>query len=44
MDGEDKCQLLTGIYDEYLEGEVGDYFAQPPHLPEGFKVNCKLQN
>ena len=36
--GDDKTEVLTGIYDEYLEKDVGDYFAQPPYLPEGFKV------
>ena len=39
MQGEDKTEILTGIYDEYLEKDVGDYFAQPPQLPQGFKVN-----
>ena len=38
MQGEDKTEILTGIYDEYIEKDVGDYFAQPPHLPQGFKV------
>ena len=38
--GDDKTEVLTGIYDEYLEKDVGDYFAQPPYLPEGFKVRA----
>mgnify|MGYP006863757318 CR=1 FL=1 len=39
VQGEDKTEILTGIYDEYIEKDVGDYFAQPPHLPQGFKVS-----
>jgi len=41
MQGDDKTEILTGIYDEYLEKEVGDYFSQPPYLPEGFKLKGK---
>ena len=44
MQGDDKTEILTGIYDEYLEKEVGDYFSQPPYLPEGFKVSFNFQN